>query len=171
MSETPAPAMTRDDVMRETCAHVRRVGTLLMDVVGVLQTRAINHDASKFSPEEFESFALETPNLKGLTYGSDEYRAALRRIKPAIDAHYSKNSHHPEYWPGGIHDMSAVDLIEMLADWKAAGERHANGSLGKSIRINAERFKYDAAMMGLLARTAHRLGWISNEEKLELDAA
>jgi hypothetical protein len=45
--------MTRDDVMRETVNHVRRVGVLMLDAVSVLQYRAVVHDQSKFSKEEF----------------------------------------------------------------------------------------------------------------------
>lgn len=156
--------MTRDDVMRETVAHVRRVGCLMLEAVSDLQRRAVVHDDSKFSPEEFESFAAETPNLKGLTYGSEEYKEALRRIKPAITKHYERNNHHPEHYPNGMDGMSLLDLVEMLADWKAAGERHADGSLGKSIRHNAGRFGYDEKMVGLLSRTAFRLGWLSADE-------
>jgi len=160
--------MTRDDVMRETVAHVRRVGCLMLDAISNLQHRAVTHDDSKFSPEEFESFATETPNLKGLSYGSDEYRAALSRIKPAITKHYERNNHHPEHYVDGFDGMSLLDLIEMLADWKAASERHADGSLGKSIRHNAGRFGYDEKMVGLLSRTAFRLGWLSADDMTNL---
>lgn len=152
--------MTRDDVMRETVAHVRRVGDLMLDAVADLQRRAVRHDDSKFSPEEFESFAQETPGLREMTYGSDEYKAALARIKPAIDTHYSRNRHHPEHHAGGFADMNLIDLIEMLADWKAATERHADGDLRRSIEQNAGRFGYGDDMKRLLHLTAASLGWI-----------
>ena len=153
-------SMTRDDVMRETLNHVRRVGILMLDAVKDMQDRAVMHDDSKFSSEEFESFAAETPNLKGLTYGSDEYREALRRIKPAIETHYSRNRHHPEFHENGIGDMTLVDLIEMLADWKAATERHADGDLARSIEMNAKRFGYDDNLKRMLRLTANELGWL-----------
>ncbi len=159
------PEMTRDDVMRETVAHVRRVGSLLVQVSYGLMNRAVHHDDTKFSPEEFEAFARETPALKGLTYGSPEYKAALDRLGPALRHHYDHNRHHPEYHgEDGLAGMNLLDLTEMLADWKAATERHANGSLAKSIVGNAARFKYGAEMMGLLARTAIALGWMDTEQ-------
>ncbi len=158
MAET---TMTRDDVMRETVAHVRRVGELMLEPITELQRRAVWHDDSKFSPEEFESFARETPTLKSLTYGSPEYKAALERIKPALEHHYGRNPHHPEYHPDGINDMNLVDLIEMLADWKAATERHADGDLRRSIEQNAERFGYDDTMKRLLYLTAASFGWLA----------
>lgn len=161
VTETEIGTMTRDDVMRETVAHVRRVGVLLLDAVSNLQHRAVVHDDSKFSPEEFDAFAAETPKLRGMTYGSDEYKAALERLGPALRHHYAMNRHHPEHHPGGMADMTLIDLIEMLADWKAATERHADGDLHRSIQQNADRFGYDEGMRGLLYRTAQSLGWLS----------
>lgn len=151
--------MTRDDVMRETLEHVRRVAELMLDAIENLQRRAVRHDDSKFSVEEFESFAQETPGLKSLVYGSDEYREALRRIKPAIKHHQANNRHHPEYHAGGFADMNLLDLIEMLADWRAATERHETGDLRKSIELNAERFGYGDDMKRRLYLTAAALGW------------
>lgn len=161
--------MTRDDAMRETVDHVRRVGNLMLDAIQNLQRRAMNHDQSKFSREEFDTFAAETPTLKGLTYGSEEYTTALARLGPALQNHYRCNNHHPEHYPTdekcpGIHRMDLLSLLEMLADWKAATERHANGSLPKSIVQNAKRFGYDDRFACLLARTAANLGWITEIE-------
>lgn len=156
--------MTRDDVMRETVKHVRRVGTLMLEAVVKLQTRAVMHDDSKFSAAEFDDFARETPGLRALTYGSPEYKAALDRLGPALQHHYRCNRHHPEYHDRGVDQMDLIDLIEMLADWKAATERHADGSLTKSIVANAKRFGYDDAMARRLARTAANLGWITEVE-------
>ena len=36
--------------------------------------------------------------------------------------------------------MSLLDLMEMLADWRAATERNKNGDIKKSIEINTYRF-------------------------------
>ncbi len=179
-----AETMTRDDVMRETEKHVRRVGVLMLEVISKLQRRAVVHDSSKFSPEEFDAFAAETPALRGLTYGSDEYKAALARLGPALDHHYKANDHHPEHFGtttcdqcgqdeskpctcggtrtrrGDIHRMDLIQLLEMLCDWQAATERHANGSLPKSIVQNAKRFGYDDRMAVLLCKTAANLGWM-----------
>lgn len=152
--------MTRDDVMRQTIDHTLRVGTLMLECTEKLNRRAVVHDRSKFDAEEFESFAQETPNLKKLTYGSEEYGAALQRIQPAIKRHYSGNSHHPEYYKDGIKEMDLLDILEMLCDWKAATERHEDGNLGKSIEMNAERFGYGEEIKNLLRLTAERMGWI-----------
>lgn len=95
--------------------------------------------ASRMSVEAFDEF---TARLRGLTYGSDEYRACLAAMKPALDHHYSQNSHHPEFRATGIRGMTLLDLAEMLCDWKAATMRHADGDIRRSIEINQARFGY-----------------------------
>lgn len=178
MNETP---MTRDDVIRSTAAHIRSVGCYMGEAASKIIHRAIIHDASKWSPEEWPAFENATPKLAAMTYGSDEYKAALASIKPALAHHYAKNSHHPEYFgticvqcgnrepepctcggprfPGGIDGMDLFDLIEMLCDWKAAGERHSDGSITRSLEHNRERFKIDEQLMCILENTAKSMGW------------
>lgn len=163
MSET-VNTMTRDDVIRETANHIRRVGTLVNEFASDLTDRAINHDSSKWSNQEWPTFEKVTPQLRGLTFGSEEYKAQLALIKPALDHHNAFNTHHPECHANGVADMTLVDLIEMLCDWKAAGERHANGSLARSLEIQRTRFKIDPAIMKLLYSTAHQRGWIKQED-------
>lgn len=153
--------MTRDDVMRETVNHVRRVGGLMLDVVEKLQRRAMRHDDSKFGASEFDAFAVETPKLRGLTYNSPEYHEAKSRLGLALDHHYAVNDHHPQHHTGGIAAMDMIQLMEMLCDWKAATERHADGSLERSIEQNADRFGYGAETKRLLMLTAERMGWIN----------
>jgi len=56
--------------------------------------------------------------------------------------------------------MNLLDLIEMLCDWKAAGERHDNGSIQRSLDHNRERFKISPQLHEILLRTAIDLGWM-----------
>ena len=56
--------------------------------------------------------------------------------------------------------MNLLDVIEMLADWKAATLRHADGDLARSIDINAERFGMSDEFANLLRKTAVDLGWM-----------
>ncbi len=60
----------------------------------------------------------------------------------------------------GINGMSLLDLIEMLCDWKAAGERHADGSMERSLTINRERFKISPQLQSILENTAREMGWL-----------
>ena len=156
--------MTNNDVMRDVVKHVRRVATLLMEVVSEIQTRAINHDESKFSEEEFSYFVAETPKLRHLTYNSPEYYESMSRLAPALEHHYKNNDHHPEFFgTNGVEQMDLIQLIEMLADWRAATERHDNGNLARSIHENAKRFEYSLHTKCVLAKTALRMKWITEE--------
>lgn len=152
------------DSESETIKHIRRVQSLLADVSNRLFLRAIAHDVSKLEEPEASTFEEFTAKLKGSTYGSPEYKQFLADMKPALDHHYANNRHHPEHWAGGIKDMSLLDLIEMLIDWKAAGERHANGSIEKSLAHNKGRFGYGDELAAILQRTALELWPVSREQ-------
>jgi hypothetical protein len=49
--------------------------------------------------------------------------------------------------------MTLIDLCEMIADWKAATLRHANGDIAKSLEINQKRFKYTDELKQILLNT------------------
>lgn len=150
-----AEATETYDSRRETHEHISRVRELMTTVIMGLIKRAQDHDASKLREPELSVFNEYTPKLRELEYGSDEYKAALESMGPALQHHYRSNRHHPEYFEGGIHEMNLLDLVEMLCDWKAAGERHADGgNLLISIDQNMERFGYGEEMRQLLRNTA-----------------
>jgi hypothetical protein len=56
--------------------------------------------------------------------------------------------------------MTLVDLIEMLADWKAATERHDDGDLAKSLEVQRERFRLSDQLVAILRNTAEQFGWV-----------
>ena len=123
----------------ETWKHIYRVQQLLSRAIVNLLGRSESHDQSKLKSPEAEIFAEFTEKLKGSTYGSDEYQGFLKQMKPALEHHYGYNSHHPEHYPEGINQMSLLDLLEMLLDWKAASERHDDGSIVRSVEMNQDR--------------------------------
>jgi hypothetical protein len=147
-----------DSVKAETLMHIRRVQALVGAAIRNLSARQDAHDTSKLESPEAETFEEYTAKLKGSTYGSDEYKRFLAEMKPALDHHYAHNSHHPEHWPDGIRGMSLLDLIEMLLDWKAATERHADGNILKSIEINQKRFGYSDDLKMVFLNTVRELG-------------
>lgn len=59
-----------------------------------------------------------------------------------------------------INRMSLLDILEMLADWKAAGERTANGDLAASLAFNRGRHAIGDQLAQILDTTARELGWI-----------
>lgn len=119
-----------------------------------LLTRGEQHDQSKLEAPEVEAYDAITDGLRGLTYGSDAYRAVLKANKPAIDHHYQTYRHHPEHFPAGYLAMTLIDLLEMLCDWRAASLRHNDGSLYDSLEINQTRFGYSDELKQILRNTA-----------------
>lgn len=141
------------DSAHDTEAHIKRVREFLDEVRNELWIRGAIHDYSKLHEPEKSAFDRATPKLRNLTYGSPEYEEARRELGEALDRHYAVNSHHPEFYDDGITGMSLLDLIEMLCDWKAATERHADGDIRKSLEINAERFGIDRQLHLILMNT------------------
>ncbi len=148
------------DSRAATLFHSQRVGELMVEMVKEALDRSTCHDRSKTESPEVECFDEFTPKLKGLTYGSDEYKACLSAMKPALDHHYTVNRHHPEHFPNGVNDMTLVDLIEMIADWKAATERSDSGDLARSLDINRDRFGMSVQLVAILRNTAEHFGWL-----------
>ena len=144
----------------QTVMHILRVQELLQPVIVDLVRRMDKHDATKMEEPERATFAKFTRKLKGSTYGSDEYKGFLKEMKPALDHHYAVGRHHPEHFvEDGVTGMNLVDLLEMLADWKAASERHADGDIKKSLEINEKRFNIRESLMQVLWNTVRDLGW------------
>ena len=138
----------------QTMQHIDRVRHYMRKVTVELLRRMAEHDASKLASPEVEAFTELTPLLADSTYGSPEYKALLERLGPALKHHYECNRHHPEHHANGVNDMDLVDLIEMLCDWKAAGERHKDGSMVRSIKVNTERFGLSPQLVSILEKTA-----------------
>jgi len=143
----------------ETLKHIRRVQELLADVTHNLNNRGISHDDSKLMAQEFDGFVEFTPKLKGMTYGSDEYKECLEALKPTLDHHYAAQDHHPENKQDGISAMSLMSLMELITDWKSASERHKNGSIKRSIVINQDRFGYSDELKQIMLNTVKEMGW------------
>lgn len=147
--------ITVDDLSTnvETLKHIRRVQSLLMRMVCELEIRAINHDASKLASPEVSIFTVYTPKLKNSVYMSDEYKEFLKEMQVALKHHYACNAHHPEHYVNGVDDMSLIDVMEMLCDWKAASERHDTGDILQSIENNKDRFKIGNQLTCILRNT------------------
>lgn len=180
--------MAKYDSTEDTKKHKYEVAERMQVIVDEIHKRRHLHDKSKLESPEKEIFDVVTPALKGLTYGSDEYKKQLDDMKVALDHHYKHNRHHPEHFfyhecngcfsrydeepnrcPAcgysqfqkrtDISKMNLVDIIEMLSDWKAATMRHDNGCILKSLEINQERFGYSDDFKKMLLNTVIYLGW------------
>lgn len=147
------------DSTQDTLEHIGKVRHRIDQIKAQLNLRAAGHDASKLEEPEKSGFDVLTFNLAQLTYGSDEYKAALVEGKPTIEHHYAVNDHHPEHWPNGINDMSLLSIVEMLCDWKAASERTKQGSIAQSLAHNQKRFNISDQLAAILENTVRELGW------------
>lgn len=143
--------------VEETMRHIRKVREHLGWAVLHLQKRATEHDQSKLQDPELPVFVKFTPKLRDSTYGSEEYRGFLQEMQPALVHHYANNRHHPEHHADGVDGMTLIDLLEMLCDWKAATQRHANGDIVKSIEINTARFNLSPQLASILRNTVQEL--------------
>jgi Family of unknown function (DUF5662) len=152
---TDAPYDSRE----ATAEHIEAVRRLLYEVIRDLGLRAIRHDESKLKAPEKEGFDRFTPLLGNMEYGSPEYMQALKDMGPTLEHHYAHNDHHPQHFEDGIAGMDLVQLIEMLADWKAATARSPGGDIIASILTNRERFDYGPELERILLNTVKRLGW------------
>ena len=151
------------DSAKDTNNHRGRVRELIRKAVDNLIERGRVHDDSKLQEPEKSVFDEVTMKLKGLTYGSQEYKDSLKNMGPALEHHYANNRHHPEHYENGIVDMSIMDILEALLDWKAAGERHANGCILKSIEHNRERFGIGEQLTQILLNTIDELQLANSE--------
>lgn len=141
------------DCYIKTLEHKEQVASLMERIAQVIRKRGVNHDNSKLENPEFELFAQHTPQLAKTTYGSAEYQTCLDDLKPALDAHYSNNDSHPEFFLNGIKDMHLLQIIEMFVDWYAASKRQDNGNIRLSIEHNRERFGYSKELEQIFINT------------------
>lgn len=66
---------------------------------------------------------------------------------------------------GQIHDASKLvdpelETFNEYTDWKAATERHADGDLARSLRLQKDRFDISDQLAQVLWNTAEEMGWL-----------
>ena len=137
----------------DTLRHIMRVRNLLDLCVVDLLRRGERHDLSKLERPEVTGFANAKP-IHGLTYGSQEWKENCKLLEDTLVHHYARNSHHPQHYKNGVNDMTLLDVLEMLVDWKASSERHNDGNILKSIESNAGRFEMSPQLTRILENTA-----------------
>lgn len=143
--------------IEETKEHISNVEFLLNKIARLLEERGKNHDRSKLFAPEVDYFAMIGRETLDVKYGTPEYQEGLDKLRPALNNHYAKNRHHPEHYPNGIQGMNLIDLVEMLADWKASTMRYSEGNLLTSIDINVKKFNICDDLAEILKNTAELL--------------
>ena len=143
------------DSRADTLAHMHAVRDRIGVFIAVMLERARKHDASKFSPEEKPAFDAAMPRLRGMSYGSAEYRAVVREMWAALQHHYQENSHHPEHYGNeGVAGMDLFDVVEMVCDWMAASLR--NQADGVKLDHNVELYHIEPQLASIIANTLAR---------------
>jgi hypothetical protein len=144
-------------------AHIRLVWGFIEEIRGELMDRQFAHDQSKLQEPEKSVVDEFTPKLqeaeKVFGYGSPQYKQCVEDMTTARLHHFAANRHHPEHYPNGINGMSLLDIIEMLADWKAATVRNPNGSMARSLEINRGNFNISDQLYEILKNTVKEMGW------------
>jgi hypothetical protein len=152
----------KEAAVEATMDHRAKVVSYLGEICNSLMERGAAHDQSKLEEPELSLFAEWGPRLKQMEYGSQEYKDALSTMGAALKHHYEHNRHHPEHFEQRVDGMTLVDLVEMVADWRAAAHRMAQGGENAddismfltSLATNAKRFKLDPQLVNILANTA-----------------
>lgn len=143
-----------------TLKHIMRVRDLINQAVVELLKRGEIHDQSKLEDPELKALTNAQCQLADLTYGSPEYEAQKRGSPDMVvylKHHYANNRHHPEHHKDGVNDMTLVDLLEMLLDWKASSEQHNDGNIRKSIEINGHRFGMSPQLVRIFENTVKQM--------------
>lgn len=151
-----------------TLMHIRRVQGYLNAFAHHLVLRGEVHDDSKLGPEEKPHFDRESQLLKELEVNTPEYKESIKRLQKALTHHYKVNSHHPEHYEHGVADMTLVDVVEMLMDWKAASERGKTGYL--DLESSFERFHFDPQLANIFRKTCKFFGWTTKRDIEELNS-
>lgn len=163
----PVPQVPQNilDAINQNALHIRQVGTNLKEVCNDLFDRAIRHDESKWSQHEFPYIAEHGHKMKDVKFGTPGYTEQKNMLGPMIQHHNSLNRHHPEHFGAtsdkytGVNNMCLMDVIEMLADWRAAASRNKDGSLQNSINVCCEKYKISDQLKLILINTATQLRW------------
>lgn len=164
MNETQPTSENIIEANESNRIHIDLVRRYLRIAATELLVRGEQHDQSKFSDVERNTFATYTPKLKSMVYGSPEYKQCLEAMAPALKHHYANNRHHPEHYEEGLLGMSLFDLLEMFLDWSASCKRSPNGNIRKSIEINKSRFKMSDDLVRIFENTATEWETLNGEQ-------
>ena len=179
MSDEPT-ALDMFGLFRSFTRHRAFLAEAMGRVSRALESRATVHDLSKLQDDEFAGFARINAAARVQKFGSPEYAEGMRRERPTIDLHFSRNRHHPErprligeaaevarglpddatYWAAHTSaQMTFLDIIEMVCDWWAASKGYDDARpWQETVELNfAQKGKYLSAEQLWLARSVAAL--------------
>lgn len=138
--------------LKDTRKHIDAVAKNMCFMIVELSSRLIRHDSTKFQDPEYTSYSEVCQDLSRVPYRSPEHLRLLEKIYDATEHHKSNNRHHPEYFENGVNDMTLIDIMEMVADWKGAAECRG-GNIMETLHLNKERFNIDDQLWCIIENT------------------
>jgi hypothetical protein len=148
------------DFLCDAILHVSEVRENIASVNAELVRRGIAHDRTKFQALEFDAFVSTRDAFKKANYGTPEYQACVDAVKPAVDHHHGNNRHHTSYHENGVNDMSLIDIVEMICDWKAASRRSPDKKFIDTLDYAFDKYGIDSQLQGIIRNTLRDLAWI-----------
>lgn len=127
-------------------------------VGGISDEQLFNHDASKFTIEEFPHYARQFHGDKGDSSGFEK----------AWEHHWRNNNHHWQYWlsnEGEPFLMPEECVREMVADWAAAsfqytGSWNMTEWLNKNFCLPEPKIKLHSKSADILHDVLHEIGYV-----------
>ncbi len=132
--------------------HKKSVGNALRALADELYKRADSHDDSKLQMPEL-GMLINMDKSKRPVYGSPEYYEHIKKNQAFFDHHYRGNSHHPEHYKNGVHDMDLVDVIEMIADWCSYSKNLSIQEICNLIEQQSKRFGFGEEVADIFKNT------------------
>ena len=143
--------MTDKELIADTILHkkiVLEVGQKMVDYLFnnnrpedalQLARRCARHDNSKFESDEMKAL-LQIP--KDLNNMKDADTPIPDQMKKFVEMHWKHNRHHPEFFED-YHDMTELDIIEMVIDWYARSLQFKTDFKDFVIKRQNNRFHFD----------------------------
>jgi hypothetical protein len=142
----------------DTSDHIRKVAVLLHVVAKELMDRADGHDASKLIEPEVSGFNQSQKDWRVSPMALMSIGQGLRLISRSLSITTKGIVTILSSMLMGWHDMTLVDLIEMIVDWEASARRNPRGRAIDVIDMQQKRFNLDDQLTAVIKNT---LTWIS----------
>ena len=144
--------------------HKEGVKNYLEIITMLLNTRALTHDNSKSSEEEYKYYKMANSVNRNDFKTYEEY---LDYITPTLNKglkhHYENNRHHPEFFDNGIDDMTLIDIMEMIADWCIAIKQNGK-DLYEEIQYNFDKYNVSEQLRKIIINTYKYIDKMIDEE-------
>lgn len=106
----------------------------LYNAINKLKEDIEDHDASKYSDEEFPGYRARWYPTAMEQKGDEDYQNKVEEVyQQCWDHHRKNNPHHPDYWfdeeTNTAKDMSIEAILEMICDWEACSAQFNGNTL------------------------------------------